>query len=414
MVTNESTATTYTEIIKTTVIEGNTLTTNIPIKHVETETAEIIEYTTICPTTLPNGHETTVTAGIAIGTNGQGQKVTKTVPLEYNESTLANGHVTRVASGIVKATGENGEEITKTIPIEYRKTTERIEFITVCPTTLANGQVIETTAGIVITTNKQGEKVTQTVPLEFTSTIEFSHHLTTHPVTLPHGQITVTTEGVIITRKGEQQFTKKVELGNLPSKPIEVVQKISVVPKTLPNSQVTSETVAILVTVGEELQPITKTIPIGTSAQETEPSFASYSEIVFTTCSEGGCNTYTTNVEVIGNKVITKQSGKPIVEEQTTNGIEHQSDKVYYTVVSGETKTIQTPGSIVSTSPAAIPVVTSKGSPNIVGSSVVAGSSVTTSEVSTSTAGVLQGNAASRQSFNYKFIVGLILAYIIA
>ena len=64
--------------------------------------------------------------------------------------------------------------------------------------------------------------------------------------------------------------------------------------------------------------------------------------------------------------------------------------------------------------PAAIPVVTSKGSPNIVGSSVVAGSSVTTSEVSTSTAGVLQGNAASRQSFNYKFIVGLILAYIIA
>ena len=29
VVTNESTATTYTEIIKTTVIEGNTLTTNI-------------------------------------------------------------------------------------------------------------------------------------------------------------------------------------------------------------------------------------------------------------------------------------------------------------------------------------------------------------------------------------------------
>ena len=110
------------------------------------------------PTTLPNGHKTTVIAGIAVGTNGQGQKVTKTVPLEYNESTLANGHVTRVASGIVKATGENGEEITKTIPIEYRKTTERIEFITVCPTTLANGQVIETTAGIVITTNKQGER----------------------------------------------------------------------------------------------------------------------------------------------------------------------------------------------------------------------------------------------------------------
>ena len=70
---------------------------------------------------LPNGHKTTVIAGIAVGTNGQGQKVTKTVPLEYNESTLANGHVTRVASGIVKATGENGEEITKQFQLSTEK-----------------------------------------------------------------------------------------------------------------------------------------------------------------------------------------------------------------------------------------------------------------------------------------------------
>ena len=109
----------------------------------------------------------------------------------------------------------------------------------------------------------------------------------------------------------------------------------------MPNSQVTSETVAILVTVGEELQPITKTIQLELVLRNRTILCIIQRDCIYYVFRRW--MQYTTNVEVIGNKVITKQSGKPIVEEQTTNGIEHQSDKVYYTVVSGETKTIQTP-----------------------------------------------------------------------
>ena len=60
VVTNDSTATTYTEIIQTTVVEGKTLTTAIPIPQDEINKIKVIEYSTILPTTLPNGQVTSV------------------------------------------------------------------------------------------------------------------------------------------------------------------------------------------------------------------------------------------------------------------------------------------------------------------------------------------------------------------
>ena len=87
VVTNDSTATTYTEMIQTTVVEGKTLTTTIPIPQDKTNKIYGIEYSTILPTTLPNGQVTSIIEKIAVAVNDQGQRVTKTAPLEIGAYT---------------------------------------------------------------------------------------------------------------------------------------------------------------------------------------------------------------------------------------------------------------------------------------------------------------------------------------
>ena len=83
VVTNDSTATTYTEIIQTTVVEGKTLTTAIPIPQDEINKIKVIEYSTILPTTLPNGQVTSVIEKVAVAVNGQGQKLQRRLQLNW-------------------------------------------------------------------------------------------------------------------------------------------------------------------------------------------------------------------------------------------------------------------------------------------------------------------------------------------
>ena len=106
VVTNDSTATTYTEIIQTTVVEGKTLTTAIPIPQDEINKIKVIEYSTILPTTLPNGQVTSVIEKVAVAVNGQGQKVTKTAPIELGAYTTKGFEIIQDSNGIGNSVAE--------------------------------------------------------------------------------------------------------------------------------------------------------------------------------------------------------------------------------------------------------------------------------------------------------------------
>ncbi|RLP63547.1 hypothetical protein L150_02270 [Candida albicans Ca529L] len=106
VVTNDSTATTYTEIIQTTVVEGKTLTTAIPIPQDEINKIKVIEYSTILPTTLPNGQVTSVIEKVAVAVNGQGQKVTKTAPIELGAYTTKGFEIIQDSNDIGNSVAE--------------------------------------------------------------------------------------------------------------------------------------------------------------------------------------------------------------------------------------------------------------------------------------------------------------------
>ncbi|KGQ89423.1 hypothetical protein MEO_02288 [Candida albicans P94015] len=106
VVTNDSTATTYTEIIQTTVVEGKTLTTAIPIPQDEINKIKVIEYSTILPTTLPNGQVTSVIEKVAVAVNGQGQKVTKTAPIEFGAYTTKGFEIIQDSNDIGNSVAE--------------------------------------------------------------------------------------------------------------------------------------------------------------------------------------------------------------------------------------------------------------------------------------------------------------------